>query len=148
MRCDQATNQLVSYALDELLERERREIRAHLSECASCRAELHAQERTLAALSRAQAPAPTPAMQRDLLHVLRQRQAEILEAQRRAQERWEAALFTVTAAGVLSAVAFVGFMDVRILLLCLSAVLIFGASAGGLMLAILAARSQNFGGER
>jgi len=87
MKCHKASNQLVAYALDELPPRERQQIQEHLSACSSCREMVHAQERTIAALSNAPAPAPTPEMQRDLLRSLHQRQVEILEARRRKQER-------------------------------------------------------------
>lgn len=148
MQCNKISNQLVAYALDELPHRERQQIQEHLSACASCRANLRAQERTIAALSNAPAPAPTPEMQRDLLRALHQRQAEILEARRRKQERWETALFGVTAAGVSSAIAFAGFTHARALLPFLVALFLLGAAAGGLMLAILATRARSFGGER
>jgi anti-sigma factor RsiW len=148
MKCHKTSNQLVAYALDELPPRERQQMQEHLSACASCRVNLRAQERAIVALSNTPAPAPTPEMQRDLLRALHQRQAEILEARRRKQERWETALFGLTAVGVSSAIAFAGFTHARVLLPFLVVLFLLGAAAGGLLLAILATRSRSLGGER
>ncbi|MCS6862435.1 MAG: zf-HC2 domain-containing protein [Abditibacteriales bacterium] len=147
MKCNKISNHLVAYALDELPPRERQRTQEHLAACASCRARLHAQERTLAALSHAPAPTPTPEMQRDLLRRLHQRQAEILEARRRKQERWETVLFGVTAAGVSSAVTFAGFTHVRVLLPLLVVLFLLGGVTGGLLLAMLAGRPRRSEGE-
>ncbi|MFW6161478.1 MAG: anti-sigma factor family protein, partial [Planctomycetota bacterium] len=58
MNCESAQDKLYDLLFDLLDDRERRELEAHLDQCAECRAELDAARRERALLDRWTVPAP------------------------------------------------------------------------------------------